>query len=132
MLFKRHRSLKFESLEKRRMMAFAAEGSPVGIKGTGGDDIIHVERVSNGYYNDNLVLTMNDEQATYYMSGIDTIIILGLGGNDQITVDDNVHIKAYIDAGKGDDTVVTSDGDDIVLGGAGNDTIASNDGDDRV
>ena len=143
MFRKRSRFLAFQSLEDRRMLAFAAEGNLVGIKGTKGNDIIRVELVSSGYNAGDIRLIMNDESTTYSRSGRSQVVILGLGGNDQITIADNVPIAGLIDAGKGNDTVITnsspivngSDGhdrDDIILGGAGNDTIFSGTGNDLI
>jgi Ca2+-binding RTX toxin-like protein len=135
MLRNHHRRLAFESLEGRRLLAFAAGNGLVGIKGTNRDDVIKVERVTpqsyGGSYVGDLLLTMNGEQAVYSYSQ-NAVIILGLGGNDQITVADDVHLPVYIDAGSGDDTISTSFGDDLVLGGAGNDTIFTKLGNDKI
>jgi Ca2+-binding RTX toxin-like protein len=129
----------FEPLEKRNLMAFAREGNLMGVKGTSGDDVIRVETINTGssYY---MRLTLNDKHVDYSYDPQDTIILLGKGGNDQITVDDGVRLAVLIDAGSGDDTVITShgtDGDtydyaDVILGGAGNDTISSGTGDDKI
>jgi Ca2+-binding RTX toxin-like protein len=137
MLRQSRRRLAFESLEDRRLLAFASEGSLIGIKGTKGDDVIRVERVIPGNYQQGYVLlTLNGEHASYSYDGtsstISAVLVLGLGGNDQITIDDNIPFQALIDGGKGDDTITTSHGNDVVLGGAGIDTIITADGSDRV
>jgi Ca2+-binding RTX toxin-like protein len=124
----------FESLEDRRMLAFAAEGTLIGVKGTKGDDIIQVERLTSGPQAGYVRLTMNGEQATYYYNGspssISAVVVLGMGGDDQITIADNIPFDALIDGGKGDDVIECSGGDDVVLGGAGDDTILCGEGHD--
>jgi Ca2+-binding RTX toxin-like protein len=127
------RRLAFESLEDRRLLAFAAEGSLVGIKGTKGDDVIRVEVIKSDYYGDMVELTLNGEKwAGRNPYDVDAVVILGLSGNDQITIADNVPFAALIDAGKGDDTITTNSADDIILGGAGKDTIFSRLGNDEI
>jgi Ca2+-binding RTX toxin-like protein len=132
---RRTRPLRFERLETRRLLTFAAQGDIVGIKGTHGDDAIRVELSSDGQF---LNLTLNNEHASYSYSRpygspyIRRVLILGEAGNNQITIADDFPIDALIDAGSGDDIVTTSKRNDIILGGAGKDKISSDAGDDKI
>jgi hypothetical protein len=91
MLRKYHRKLCFQSLEQRRMLAFAAEGHLVGIKGTNGDDIMTVEHITSGPHQGDIRLTMNEEEQYFGFSSwsgtsFTDVVLLGKGGNDQITI----------------------------------------------
>ncbi len=147
MFTNRNRRLRMESLEERNLLAFDSAYGYLGIKGTGGDDVIHVEIIEGIYdYSFDIELTLNDEHARYSFSYWDNhyqgVVILGLGGNDQITIANNVPVPGLIDAGKGDDTIITASGthlypyrdyyDDVIIGGAGNDTIFSGIGRDTI
>lgn len=58
----------------------------------------------------------------------------GLGGDDTITAHDGVGALTLlsVDGGAGADTVVGSDGPDLILGGEGNDVLSGGAGDDRI
>ncbi|HET7048217.1 MAG TPA: calcium-binding protein [Solirubrobacteraceae bacterium] len=58
----------------------------------------------------------------------------GLGGDDSITAHDGVGALTLlsVDGGAGADTVVGSDGPDLILGGEGNDVLNGGGGDDRI
>ena len=58
----------------------------------------------------------------------------GLGGDDSIAALDGVGALTLlsVDGGAGDDTVVGSDGPDLILGGEGNDILSGGAGDDRI
>jgi Ca2+-binding RTX toxin-like protein len=58
----------------------------------------------------------------------------GLGGDDSVTAHDGVGAATLlsVDGGAGNDTVVGSDGPDLISGGEGNDTLSGGGGDDRI
>ncbi len=58
----------------------------------------------------------------------------GLGGDDSITATEGVGAltQLSVDGGAGNDTIVGSDGPDLLAGGEGNDTISGGGGDDRI
>ena len=62
----------------------------------------------------------------------DTLVVNGLGGND--TIDASLlsanWIKLTIDGGAGNDTIIGSQGADLLLGGDGNDTVTGGRGND--
>src|SRR5437763_15232936 len=58
----------------------------------------------------------------------------GLGGDDSVTAQDGVGAATLlsVDGGPGADTVVGSDGPDLIVGGEGNDVLNGGGGDDRI
>jgi Ca2+-binding RTX toxin-like protein len=97
-------------------------------------------------------LTVGDGDHFLYSGGGNDTITAGAGdtdidsggGDDSITAvggevrggngKDTIHIVngGYVDAGPGNDTVTTGDGDNGVDGGAGDDTVTTGAGDDNV
>ncbi|MBZ9539959.1 DUF4214 domain-containing protein [Modicisalibacter tunisiensis] len=67
-----------------------------------------------------------------YVAHFNTVdrVIIGSDGDDQFTVDGDHNTT--IDGGLGDDTLITTGGDDSVSGGKGNDTIDAGAGSDTV
>ena len=86
MLNQHNRRLTFESLEHRRMLAFAAEGGLVGIKGTNGDDTIRVFGDAGGVNVKGLIPVVgilhpegaNDRLDINTLAGNDTVVANGL------------------------------------------------------
>jgi Ca2+-binding RTX toxin-like protein len=62
----------------------------------------------------------------------DRLVVNALGGNDSITATTLPAgvIKLTLDGGAGNDSILGSQGDDVILGGAGNDFIFGDDGND--
>jgi Ca2+-binding RTX toxin-like protein len=58
------------------------------------------------------------------------IIVLGLGGNDTITVDSQISLPQYLNGDGGDDNITSGNGPSILIGGDGNDTLTSGNGRD--
>src|SRR5262245_4582868 len=106
-MLRRSRRLAFENLENRRLLAadsILIEQGILGVRGTHGDDVIDVRRVASGYNQGDLQVTLNGEEriVPYYSNwqgdwNIDAIIILGRGGDDQITIAPDVYSPAYVD-----------------------------------
>lgn len=88
--------------------------------GTSAADIINV--LANGQ---NVVLTDGTGTPLADVVGADNLLINGNGGDDTInasTLPANLtHLT--IDGGSGNDTIIGSQGADVLLGGSGNDTI---------
>lgn len=98
------------------------------VNGTGGDDAVTVSG-SVG----NIVVTgltprveISDAEAT------DQLVINTLGGSDSVQPSSLQQgtIKLTMDAGGGDDLVIGTDGDDVLLGGAGDDVLIGRRGND--
>jgi Ca2+-binding RTX toxin-like protein len=60
------------------------------------------------------------------------IVIDGLGGNDTITLIDDVDVSAQLDGGAGDDIVIGGEGNDYLTGGAGFDSLDGQDGTNTI
>jgi hypothetical protein len=127
------------------------------IGGPGSDTIIGgsgevVEVISGTEDADNIVVsetagvltsTINGITETTTFNGLDRVNVLGLGGDDVITLGE-LSIDALVEAGAGNDMVNASevtaadvtidggDGNDVIEGGAGDDTLLGGSGDDKI
>lgn len=96
------------------------------VRGTFGDDAISVTATGT-----NIVATVNGNTKTFTKADVLRINVLGLSGNDTITIGAGV-IGSNISGGEGDDTLTGSENDDRIDGGAGNDSIKGLDGNDTL
>jgi Ca2+-binding RTX toxin-like protein len=105
--------------------AFVNANNTLTINGDDGgvtrDDTILVRRspVNTAYLE---VFVNGQRQFTGRYDTVGKIIINGLNGNDNITVDPGVSIATTINGGAGNDTLKGGAGNDSLNGGAGNDT----------
>jgi len=132
MFTKRHRCLGIESLESRKMLAANLMNGSLSIFGTKLSDNIQVQVATSGPHAGELQVDVNGQQSFFTVAQVNSIKIFGLGGNDQITVNDNVTIGATISGGKGNDNIKGGGGNDIVHGDAGIDTIDGSLGNDTI
>ncbi len=132
MFSNRRRRLGMEPLETRTMLAADLLNGTLSIVGTKGNDNIQVQVAVSGPHAGEFQVDVNGQQSFFAVNQVTSIQILGLGGNDQITVNDNVAINATIRGGKGNDTIKGGSGDDAIYGDAGNDSIDSSAGNDTV
>jgi Ca2+-binding RTX toxin-like protein len=96
------------------------------IAGTDGDD--HIRVTQRGLLID---VEINDlPPQTIVATNATGLSINSAGGNDVIEV--VAQLDATIDAGEGNDTVVSGAGDDVISGGGGRDRLFGADGDDHV
>jgi Ca2+-binding RTX toxin-like protein len=124
-----------ECLEQRRLLSGSAGmvGDELRITGTEGRDVIVV-------WIDKTDPTMLDvrvgrERSSFDGGAVSRIAVDALGGNDSVTIrhkNGAIYTDCVIDAGEGNDTVVTGSGNDIVEGGAGNDRVSGGAGDDML
>jgi Ca2+-binding RTX toxin-like protein len=136
----RSRSCAFESLETRRLMAADVKlnGDILNIRGTTHNDTIDVQRVASGPNSGMVQVTLNGKQTLFNdnfngsTGSISRVVIRGRGGNDQISVAENVGFQAFITGGRGSDTISGGSGSDTIDGGRGSDNILGNDGDDSI
>ena len=63
---------------------------------------------------------------------VDRLMIFGLGGNDEIKLDDDIEIDAMIWGGDGNDKISGGEGNDIIWGGNGDDVIDGGEGRDII
>ena len=131
------RQSSFESLETRQLLAVTASFSPstgiLRVVGDRQDNVIEISRTENGQ------IEINDgdvriKRGTPTVENTQLIFGLGLGGNDQISLNDSSGAlpNAMLLGGSGDDLIVGGAGEDVLLGGDGNDTIRGGGSDDRI
>ena len=132
MLTKRRRRLGIESLESRTMLAADLAGGILTVIGSDANDNIQVQVATAGPNSGDLQVDINGVQSFFTVAQVTEIVIQGLKGNDQITVDDNVTIGTTIFGGKGNDTIKGGSGSDTIHGEAGNDTIDGSFGADLI
>lgn len=86
-----------------------------------GDDNIQISQRDNGI----LDIEVNGESYEVQVAQGQELTLRTGGGNDVIEAAPNVTVNMVVDAGDGDDRIVTGSGDDRVDGGAGDDYIRS-------
>ncbi|MEK6259708.1 MAG: VCBS domain-containing protein [Planctomycetota bacterium] len=106
------------------------------IVGTDGRDIIHISQSGSGGGSLHVMAHFNVPNGggannyTFSLSAVTSIRIIGCGGNDDLKINNQVTVSAFIDGGEGNDTVWGGGGNDILLGGGGNDALDGGDGRD--
>ena len=133
----RSRRLKLEALEDRKLLAvtasFSAQFGQLTIIGDQADNVIAVSRADSGD-----ILINNGEVAvqggTPTVQNTNTILALGLGGNDQITLNEfnGALPRAFLLGGSGNDLLIGGAGRDFLSGSTGNDTIRGAGNDDQI
>jgi hypothetical protein len=89
------------------------------VTGTGGDDNIQIL----GANGNNRSTAVINGMSFGPFSPTGHIIVLGLSGNDTITVDKKVNIPALLFGGSGNDAISSGNGPAVEVGGSGNDTL---------
>jgi Ca2+-binding RTX toxin-like protein len=91
-----------------------------------------------------LVVRINDRPGqTFDLTSVRRVVVLAGEGNDQVALwsdvsDDNglpIGLggrPAFIDGGRGNDTLISENGIDVLNGGLGNDSLFGRDGNDRL
>lgn len=122
-----------ESLESRRFMDATLTGGELLITGTESRDAITVTLDKGDPTS--LLVTVGRERSSFALDQVDHVTVNALGGNDKVIVSEragSIFKGVTVDAGAGNDTVVTGSGSDVILGGAGNDSLSTGDGDDYL
>jgi Ca2+-binding RTX toxin-like protein len=65
-------------------------------------------------------------------NNVEKLSLTSFSGNDKLTTAPGVSVPMNIDAGTGDDTIVTGDGADLIAGNDGNDTLSGGAADDTL
>ncbi|MCI0493245.1 MAG: hypothetical protein L0Z07_09940 [Planctomycetes bacterium] len=132
MIRRRHRRLLIETLEDRSLLAANLANGMLTVVATNQNDNIQVQVASAGPNVGQLEVNVNGAESFFDVNQVTGIQIFGLGGNDTITVDDNVTINTSIHGGKGNDAIKGGSGNDTIHGDAGNDTLDGSSGDDTI
>lgn len=103
-------------------------GGTLTVGGTNGNDRIALSLSSDGK-----TLTAKRGSASFNFSNasITRISVLGLNGNDTITIGSKVR-GTCVQGGNGDDTLIGGASNDTLLGQAGNDVLIGNEGKDSL
>jgi Ca2+-binding RTX toxin-like protein len=120
-----------EYLESRTLLAADPPGT-LTVRGTNTGDIIQIDirRASDG--TKVLKVNITGVQRTFDLTGISTIQIESLDGNDTVIVRDSVVRPILINGGLGDDLITGGAGDDRLIGGRGFDRLNGGDGRDYL
>ena len=132
MTTRRQRRLGIEGLEGRIVLSADLAGGVLSIVGTNKKDTIGVAVETSGPHAGELAATVNGQQGFFTVGDVSKIRIFGLNGSDQITIDENVLIDAWISGGQGKDDIHGGGGDDEIHGDQGKDTIDGRAGDDDI
>lgn len=101
------------------------------VSGSATDDTILVRLdPANTNYIQALVNGVEEARAVY--SGVTTIAVNGIGGNDTLTIDTAITRSGFVSGGDGNDWIQGGSGADNVNGNAGNDTVRGGPGNDTV
>jgi Ca2+-binding RTX toxin-like protein len=105
-------------------------GSTLSVSGTNGDDVINVQLKPADAAT--LQVIVNGTTSEFALSQITEIDIAGYKGNDRISVDSAVTVRADLDGGDGNDTLSGGGGQGSLVGQAGNDLLMNNDGEYQI
>ncbi len=135
---KQSRQISYQSMEPRLLLTgieFLPETSQVLIGGTQQSDSATVQQVGNEL----IVTSVGFPTRTFVASGIQSIIFVGLGGDDFFRNFTNKPSFAFggsgedvLIGGSGNDRLVGNSQNDMLSGNGGNDTLIAGIGDDRV
>jgi titin len=99
------------------------------IDGTNSNDTISVTR--SGTAQGKVVVKINNvNKGTFSFTG--SIVVYGLNGNDNISIDAAITRQTFIFGQAGNDTISGGGGSDVIVGGDGNDKISGNAGRDLL
>lgn len=118
----------YESCEPRRLLAnvsFTAATGEVVIGGSDGVDTARVTQVNNV-----VTVTHQGEARTFAASEVNSVVFVGLGGDDFFENTTSIFANALGQGGN--DTLIGGSGADRLIGNGGNDTIRGNGGDDFI
>lgn len=117
----------YQQLENRNLLAtISLTNGQLLIGGSTGDDIASV--TSSGSTITASITGLDSE--SFPSSNVDSILFIGLAGDDQFTNETSIPSTAYGQAGN--DTLIGGSGNDKLIGGPGTDVFEGNDGDDEV
>ena len=129
-LSKHTRTLGFETLEPRRLLAgifFDAPSATVTIAGGSANDAGSFLQVDSTTYR---AILSTAGQQDFSTSEVDRVIFIGFGGND--TFNNGSDVEGLLLGGSGDDTLRGGSQRDVINGGSGADRLFGNGGMDRI
>ncbi len=123
----KYQNLEYQNLELRQMLAtiILSEGE-LFLRGGDGADVATISRSGNQV----IAAITGAETASFPAADVDSILFVGLGGNDRFTNDTAINSVAF--GHGGNDTLVGGSGNDRLIAGPGNDVLRGNAGDDEL
>ncbi|MFI5379501.1 MAG: calcium-binding protein [Tepidisphaerales bacterium] len=118
-----------QQLEPRRLLSLSVsvDGSILIVRGDKANNVITVDQNATS-----LTATIDDSTFTTPLRKVKSIQVMGMEGNDLITLTPNVTLPATLYGGAGNDTLVGSDHPCTLSGDAGNDVLRPGHGKDVV
>jgi Ca2+-binding RTX toxin-like protein len=110
--------VQIENLETRVVLSVSLFNGQLAIVGSTKADSIFLNAAGN-----TLSLVFNGNASNFTLAQVKKISISAAGGNDTVTLTDEVSIPAIIHGGSGNDSLRGGAGPDSLLGEAGNDTL---------
>jgi Ca2+-binding RTX toxin-like protein len=95
------------------------------IDGTNGPDVISAAPDPGG-----VLITLNGSSTVHSLAGMKGLLLRGGDGDDLISVDQQLNVRALLNGDKGHDTLRGGSGHDELKGGIGNDRILGGAGND--
>ncbi len=126
------RLLKLESLECRTVLSADLANGVLTVTGTSKADVIGVDIPAAGDFAGQLEVNVNGTLSHFDPQQVSSLKVFGLGGNDTISIGEEVQIDAWISGGNGKDDIAGGGGDDEVHGGNGKDSIRGGEGYDEL
>lgn len=118
---------RFESLESRRLLTVTLVDGVLTVAGTEEADQLAVGRNDTS-----IVVNDNGTNSSWNPADVTSIVVNGLGGNDDIVVRARLAKPITLGGGAGDDRIHGGAGRERILGGAGDDLLAGGGGGDLM
>ena len=117
-----------QALESRQLLTITLADGVLTIDGTSDAETISVQLNDAG----RIAATQGETTRRFDAGDVERIVVRGKGGDDDITVANNLDIRALLRGGGGNDTILGGGGRDRIVGGSGNDRLRGRASDDTV
>jgi Ca2+-binding RTX toxin-like protein len=112
------------------------------IGGSTGDDTIHIQTEGDDHDHDHdaeyIKIRVNEHDEVRqkirgtFTHPVSRVVVYAQAGNDDVKMDDNASIPAWLYGGEGNDRLKGGAGNDVLLGGTGDDFLSGKDGRDLL
>lgn len=109
------------------MLSADLAGGILTVVGTKAADLIELDAAGSDFS-----VSLNGEVQLFNAADVQLLHISGGGGNDTITIADDVLIDAWVSGGKGHDSMDGGGGNDVLNGDQGHDVADGDAGDDEI
>lgn len=108
----------FEPLETRKLMSASLVNGVLTVSGSNLNDVIAVSQDAT-----RVRVNENGVVSAFALSSVNSVVVDGLGGNDQLLGRTNLQKPMTLRGGEGNDTLVGGAKGDLIEGGAGHDRV---------